>query len=357
MDYQEFEDRFDVLYNNITSNQAPGLNSYEKSVFLTKAQDEILKNYFNPKSNKLQEGYDDNQKRQIDFSNITKTITCQEYASNIDKFTVNNVNISVYTNESTPSISGINFVNNNSADTSTASIVRDDNTLKIVVNIGSGGLDKKDLNTLITHAIRKWNSYEGNAPLPVSSGIKADFEGTIENGSSPDPVNHPFNYTSSSIDGIISKIDSRSQVFSFPEDAMFIINERITSSANGLLRVIPIDFEEYDRLMSKPYKYPTKYTAWRLINSVGTRYVEIIAPGTLSTYRVRYVRKPKPIILANLEGLTINGYTFDEAKGCELDDNLHEEILQRAVELAKVAWTSVGNDNAQAIIQSGQRSE
>jgi len=70
---EEFDNMFDVLYNNITSNQAPGLNAYEKSVFLTKAQDEIWKNYFNPKSkgNNLQEGFDDNAKRQIDFSMLT----------------------------------------------------------------------------------------------------------------------------------------------------------------------------------------------------------------------------------------------------------------------------------------------
>jgi hypothetical protein len=33
----EFSDEFDIYYNNITSNQAPGLNEYEKSVFLTEA--------------------------------------------------------------------------------------------------------------------------------------------------------------------------------------------------------------------------------------------------------------------------------------------------------------------------------
>ena len=29
----ELENEFDILYNNITSNQAPGLDAYEKSVF------------------------------------------------------------------------------------------------------------------------------------------------------------------------------------------------------------------------------------------------------------------------------------------------------------------------------------
>lgn len=32
---KEFLNEFDVLYNNIMSNSAPGLNSYEISVFLT----------------------------------------------------------------------------------------------------------------------------------------------------------------------------------------------------------------------------------------------------------------------------------------------------------------------------------
>lgn len=56
MNVVEFSNSFDILYNNIMSNAAPGINEYEKSVLLTKAQDEILKNYFNPQGNKYQEG-------------------------------------------------------------------------------------------------------------------------------------------------------------------------------------------------------------------------------------------------------------------------------------------------------------
>ena len=71
----EFSNQFEVLYNNITSNQAPGLDNYEKSVFLTKAQDEIVKSYFDPRTNKPQEGFDGSEKRQIDFSMILRTKT------------------------------------------------------------------------------------------------------------------------------------------------------------------------------------------------------------------------------------------------------------------------------------------
>ena len=77
MSVEEMDNMFDVLYNNITSNQAPGLNAYEKSIFLTKAQDEILKNYFNPKSkgNNTQDGFDGSVKRQVDFSMLTTVAT------------------------------------------------------------------------------------------------------------------------------------------------------------------------------------------------------------------------------------------------------------------------------------------
>ena len=35
----EFSNEFDILYNNISSNQAPGLDEYEKSVFLLVKQE------------------------------------------------------------------------------------------------------------------------------------------------------------------------------------------------------------------------------------------------------------------------------------------------------------------------------
>lgn len=38
----EFSNEFDLLYNNITSNSAPGINEYEKSLFLTQAQEQFV---------------------------------------------------------------------------------------------------------------------------------------------------------------------------------------------------------------------------------------------------------------------------------------------------------------------------
>ncbi len=42
MTLTEFSTQFDVLYANISSNQAPGLTEYEKSVFLTQAQEAVI---------------------------------------------------------------------------------------------------------------------------------------------------------------------------------------------------------------------------------------------------------------------------------------------------------------------------
>ena len=42
MSTEEFEREFDILYNNIMSNAAPSIDAYEKSVFLTKAQEDLV---------------------------------------------------------------------------------------------------------------------------------------------------------------------------------------------------------------------------------------------------------------------------------------------------------------------------
>lgn len=43
---QEWEQEFDLLYNNINSNLAPALDTYEKSVFLTMAQEQVVQTLY-----------------------------------------------------------------------------------------------------------------------------------------------------------------------------------------------------------------------------------------------------------------------------------------------------------------------
>ena len=280
----EFRNGFDVLYNNVASNQAPGFNDYEISLFLTKAQEEIVKNYFSPRSNVKQEGFDDSYKRDADFRNIIR----KEELANISNVT---------------------------------------------------------------------------------------------------------NY---------NRFDKRSLVYTLPSDLFISLNEQVMDGDTPYT-VVPISFDEYDRVMKKPYKYPPKYMVWRIIpgevnltvanashapinptslptpvdvddtdnnvedeeQSTGTVTkiaVELIGrfDSNNPTYTIRYIKKLNPIILCNLHEDFGNDYSIDDKyipMTSELPEELHEEILQRAVELAKATWTTTGQDNTNLAIEMGKRSE
>ena len=247
MNTVEFSREFDILYNNIMSNSAPGLNEYEKSVFLTKAQDELIKTYFNPYGNKYRSGIDDSVKRQMDLSELITTI-----------------------------------------------------------------------------------SYLQNEFIPTV----------------------PY------------KIDDRSIFVALPSNLMLILNEKI-DGIQGSLQVIPVSYDEYQRLMMKPFKSPKKRSVWRLVadtinldpvtNNSSNMMAELITDVTITKYVIRYVRRPKPIILANLHSLYGNVSICDEFNitECELNPIIHAEVLNRAVELAKVSYTG----NTQELLTVNTRQE
>lgn len=243
MTIQEFSTEFDVLYNNITSNQAPGLNEYEKSVFITKAQSQLLNEYFNPRVDGFGGGFDGSQKRQYDFSSIINVATLEEYEE--------------------------------------------------------------------------------------SSYIK---------------------------------LDERSKVFLFPTDYFLAVNE-IISDGKFQYSITPLSYGEYQRLMLKPYNFPVKRGVWRLNTNVKENIeegeivskqpiVEIIGkfqktklegeeiPTEHISYNLRYIKTPSPVILDDLSNygtdLTIGGLTVETP--CMLPEETHQEILERAVTLAKIAW-------------------
>jgi hypothetical protein len=234
----EFSREFDVRFNNIDSNLAHGITEYEKSIYLTKAQLEIVKNYFNPKGNKYQEGFDGSPKRDIDFSNI------------ID-----------------------------------------------VKAIGTG-----------TGA-----TVGGGALATQSFGIKALQLKIVDN-------------------------------------VMMILNERFSFNGTGNpsvyvyeTTVVPIDYKQYQTILGKAYKDPPLRQTWRFIRSgemaTGNINVELIVKGNFNLslayiYYVRYLKRPAPIVLETLTGgLTISGVSAETQ--CVLSPEIHDEILNRAVELAK----------------------
>lgn len=227
---------FDLLWNNLMSNQAPGLGEYEKSVLLTKAQDEVEKNYLVRQSpgNRLQAGVEDIAKRNVDFSKLT----------------------------------------------------------------------------------------------------------VVETPESASGTMHPA-----------------SVGYTIPTLARMILSETATLSGGCEAAVMPLSSEEFLRLMSKPYKYPLKGQCWRLMGNNGT--VEVIPPygNTITSYVMRYIRRSHPIIISafpnqalymDFGGQFYGGATADP----ESPEALHEDIVQRAVELAKGAWSS-----NESFVAMGQRTE
>lgn len=96
--------------------------------------------------------------------------------------------------------------------------------------------------------------------------------------------------------------------------------------------VQPVTHDEYNMVKNNPFRGATKYKALRL--DYGEGRVEIISKYEIAEYYIKYLKKPKPIILVDLtsEGLDINGE--QEPQTCELNSMLHHTILTRAVALA-----------------------
>lgn len=83
----EFKNEFNLAYNAIASMSSPGIDDYELSVYLTRAQLEIVKNYYDPLSNRKQKGFEATEKRRRDLNQLVKdykTTTTISNSFNID---------------------------------------------------------------------------------------------------------------------------------------------------------------------------------------------------------------------------------------------------------------------------------
>lgn len=134
-------------------------------------------------------------------------------------------------------------------------------------------------------------------------------------------------------------------------DVLYILNEKMIATSGNTKKdyvVVPLNYKEYDREMSKAYAQPFKKQAWRLFQNSQTGFdvqSELIpiwdisdaatasSPSVTLSYKIRYVKRPDPIVLVSLpNGLTIDG--FDDVTECTLNPIVHMDILNKAVEIA-----------------------
>lgn len=264
MTSREFSNEFDIQYNSIATNSAPALDLYEKSVYLTRAQLEIVKNYFDPNSNMKRVGFEDSIKRRNDLKPLVKSY--------------NSIN---------PTVDELYGISEHSQ----------------FFNIPSNVF-------LIIH-----EQCVSSDPKICKNKTKLI---TVKEPEVKDPFGKEFRQ-----------------------------NVEISLDDKAILKVVPKTHEEYNIQIDNPFKNLDDKTAWRI--DFGTRdpqstlqNVEIISKYIIYAYRIRYVRYPKPIILTNLnelypgENLSIDKLRTETL--CELHESIHEEILDRAVELALVDY-------------------
>ena len=131
--------------------------------------------------------------------------------------------------------------------------------------------------------------------------------------------------------------DSRGKLYTMPERVLLILNEKVTINGKDYV-VIPINYKEYDRQMSKAFTQPLKKQCWRLFqNNSDTDFLAEIIPykgSEITKYTVRYIERPTPIVLTDIsaDGLDIDGVST--VTECILNPILHMDILNKAIELA-----------------------
>lgn len=223
---EEWSLEFDLLYQNITSNQAPGLEEYEKSVFLTRAQEAVVIGLYN--------------------GTITNPF------------------------ESTEELTDY---------------------LAVLVKQADGTL--------------------------VQSGVP--------------------------------HIVSDSSVYSLPSDMLFRTYEsckvNLGDCGETNVIVVPVTQDEFWRTSRNPFKGDNKRRVLRLayskFESGGEQhYSELVSKYPITSYTVRYLSRPEPIILKTLGSNEPSIDGKKQASTCKLNEALHRIILNEAVKAAKEVWKS-----------------
>jgi len=219
MTVQEFRYEFDLLYNNIMSDMAPGLDDYEVSMFLTTAQEQLVTQLY---AGKVTDGFENTEEIRRNLANL----------------------------------------------------------------------------------IVKGSVVPSSAPVAFGS----------------------FWRYSLPISGDILVL--------IAEQAK--ISDSDCCNKDKYVNVVPVKYDEINKFIENPFRRPNNHRAWRLDDS--TTQVSIVVKTTMSEYFYEYLKKPAPIVLANLGTYTVNGVSTPQTSA--LDESLHRPIIKLAVQLAAASWAS-----------------
>lgn len=144
-------------------------------------------------------------------------------------------------------------------------------------------------------------------------------------------------------------ITDYSYVYTLPDDCWCKVSEKATLSDAALYcngssfrsaAVVPVTHDDLFLTLQNSFRGPNERRVLRL--DIGEKMVELVSKYEISSYTVRYLSRPDPIITADLTdtGLTVNGESTQ--MDCKLPDMLHNNIVQQAAMYAKSVWAANG---------------
>ena len=188
------------------------------------------------------------------------------------------------------------------------------------------------------------NFYNGKNPYGDS------FESTEELRRYLDELVKTKSYDRDDQEDINIKVSEDSIFFKLPDDIAFITFEQVTFADDNLgcyngetADVYPVTQDEYNRISRNPFRGATKYRVLRM--DTGETNVELISKYKIGKYLIKYLSRPTPIILQNLDGVEIRGISVETP--CKLNEILHNTILKRAVQLALISKQANLRDNGE----------
>lgn len=387
MNNRELSDMFDTLANSYADKAAFGdqagraaivLDEYEKSVYLTQAQDIVVKSYFDRTANSQNQGFDDTPRRQVDFSSLIKVTILEP--TPLGRSVVEGIGSAAgITNYGdalawanapfyfkTMSLIPVTVVVNSAASSAYTSVEdiyeHHKPTVSVQRRVGQGiisvtitcnipcNIPLATYDRALHYGSLECNQYvsEWGWPIETAEMISQRANDTI--GSGVPALMYRINRISATEGDYITTaaFDDRGILFNLPtktvggettSDILFILNEKMLCDGKSYV-ILPLSYKEYDRIMSKPYTQPLKKQAWRLFQNLQVGFdtqSELIPKwdidGSKVSYKIRYIRRPRPIVLEDLpDGLSIDGVTTETT--CELHPILHMDILNEAVRLA-----------------------
>lgn len=378
MTLEEFSTEFDVLYNSITSNAAPGFNDYEKSVLLTLAQEELIKSYFVANNNTTGVGLDGSQKRHYDFSTLIKIKSLK------------NIIYDIITARDKVEIPSLN---------------KDANAVFLIPNdvflILNEHLIAKDNNYIVFPISYDTYNLLMSKPFPypnkrqawrLDSSINGEIAALKVIHVSDDKDISEKNITFESIYHKPLNIEINIKNGDFLSDFVVVSESKeavnITLNLSNTANNDIVDIHNYmfklmdatilkNRGLDKYIKPLNQDYSITSVGKIGTYKAEIPAVTDLqgnyknfgifdiiyypietsldTSYTLRYVKVPRPIILSDLTDLELSIRDRREQSTCELPDEMHPEILKRAVELAKAYY--IGDLQSQLAIGKNSSTE